>query len=574
MSPIAKGGASWFRQLARAMKTTRLYRAENPLVLQVRNQVVQALQTQVRTHGAWMLRFTPSEIHLGDEVIVAPKVESAMTAETFQSAEEKLPFMFYRDGVRSIRVLPSVPTEDAENFFDALALGCTESPTYEDLVTLLWQANLKHIQVDSVPLEQTFYLSAHGSARRESTGNSAPILGNAVAGTEVRANIGQATGVQGLHMDTFDDWGVPAGEIDVIEAYEQLDANAEALRGDILTYWRNEKDGDWDRAVPELFRRILLIDDSDDTRNALAHASATWLLNMLERHQIARACKALELVGDVDPHHKRANEVLNRSLGTVDAASLAEFLDEADAVEQGRCAGLLVRMGGVATPLTFQVMARAARSRTRAAAATALCYQCADQPELLKPYIDDPRLDVMLNLVFVLGQIGGKGVVDMLRLAAQHSDPRVRRQAVLSLGGVPEAERVPVLLDELARLDPHILGTTLGLLARQRDEQISRFIIGLISDPEFENRSEDVQRALFNALAEVAEDSAIPALEKLLNHNPGWLAKRSYTQFAAALTLFRLGTPKARGVLQQGLKSRHGTVRSACADAMGGKAAA
>src|SRR5205814_1747840 len=121
------------------------------------------------------------------------------------------------------------------------------------------------------------------------------------------------------------------------------------------------------------------------------------------------------------------------------------------------------------------------------------------------------------NLVFVLGQIGGVGVVDMLRRATQHTDPRVRRQAVLSLGGVPAAERTPVLLDELARLDPHILSTALHLLARQRDEINTRFILSLIKDPEFETRSEDVQRAMFGALAEVADDGVVSALDKLLN---------------------------------------------------------
>src|SRR5205085_12115313 len=140
----------------------------------------------------------------------------------------------------------------------------------------------------------------------------------------------------------------------------------------------------------------------------------------------------------------------------------------------------VVRLGSASGPLTYAVMARATRSRVRAAAATALCYQCAEEPELLRANLDEPRAEAMLNLVFVLGQIGGASVASMLRTAAQHADPRIRRQAVLSLGGVPEPERTPVLLDELARLDPHILSTTLGMLARQRDENVTRFVLSLI----------------------------------------------------------------------------------------------
>jgi HEAT repeat protein len=144
---------------------------------------------------------------------------------------------------------------------------------------------------------------------------------------------------------------------------------------------------------------------------------------------------------------------------------------------------------------------------------------------------------------------------------------------VLSLGGVPETLRTPVLLDELARLDPHILSATLSLLARQKDESVTRFILGLIQEPEFETRSEEVQRALFTALPDVADDGAVKMLEKLLNRGHGWLGRRTFTQFAAAVTLRRLDTPAARAVLKRGLRSKNSAVRSACIDATNARAA-
>jgi HEAT repeat protein len=300
---------------------------------------------------------------------------------------------------------------------------------------------------------------------------------------------------------------------------------------------------------------------------------ANWLAATLDQHLLDRTALAFELLHEVDADLSRCAETLARALEKVNATELAEYLDEADAADHGRFAGLMVRLDAIATPLTFQVMKHATRSRTRAAAATALCYQCAEAPGRLQPYVDDPQADVVLNLVFVLGQIGGPGVIDMLKFAALHPDPRVRRQAVLSMGGAPEKERVPALLDGLARLDPHILGTTLAMLARRQDEQVWRFILGLIEDPEFEHRGEDVQRALFHALAEVAEDSAVPALDRILNRVGGFMKKRTFTQLAAAEALKRIGTPAARAVLEAGIGSKHAAVRSACGDVLQRKAA-
>ena len=71
----------------------------------------------------------------------------------------------------------------------------------------------------------------------------------------------------------------------------------------------------------------------------------------------------------------------------------------------------------------------------------------------------------------------------------------------------------------------------------------------------------------------MANDSVVAMLKKILNRNQGWMGRRSFTQFAAALTLRRLGTPAARTILEAGLKARSATVRSACVDAMNERAA-
>src|SRR5436309_1637139 len=113
----------------------------------------------------------------------------------------------------------------------------------------------------------------------------------------------------------------------------------------------------------------------------------------VEKHYLARAARALALLDELDPERRRSDEVIQRGLEQVSATELTDYLDEADASEHGRFAALMVRIGASAVPLTYEVMGRAMRSRVRAAAATALCYQCADRPELLAGHLDEPRVD-------------------------------------------------------------------------------------------------------------------------------------------------------------------------------------
>ena len=158
LTPAGQMAHLWFRQLARALRTCRLYRPESLMVAQVRNQLLQPLLTGIESHGAWTFRITPSEIFLLDEAVVRPA--QRLEGEDGVGKETMLPFLFYRDGIRGLSFLPGIPARDLDALFDALLTASTCVHTHDDLVTLMWQANTTHVQIDAVPVEQTIYLSS------------------------------------------------------------------------------------------------------------------------------------------------------------------------------------------------------------------------------------------------------------------------------------------------------------------------------------------------------------------------------------------------------------------------------
>src|SRR6185503_17081772 len=179
----------------------------------------------------------------------------------------------------------------------------------------------------------------------------------------------------------------------------------------------------------------------------------------------------------------------------------------------------------------------------------------------------DSRGEVVNHVVFALGQIGGAEVVDLLRLAAQHADPRVRRQVVQSMGGVPAPSRIPALLESLSAGDPQLIIATLSMLAREKNPSVAKALLDHIAASNFESQTEEMQRAWFSCLVEVADDESVAALEQLLNRG-GWLAKRCFMRNAVARTLAKIGTMRAIAALEAGLKSRGAAVRNACTEAL------
>jgi HEAT repeat protein len=305
-------------------------------------------------------------------------------------------------------------------------------------------------------------------------------------------------------------------------------------------------------------------------RRALGRLTITWLAAALQHMAWEEARRALELLNEFDRDRELIGDELAAALAGLDTGAIAERFDEGEAVDQAHFAAFTVALGAPAIGLCVDILARADKARARAAVVTALCYLCADDPQLLAPWLADSRWQLVRNLVFVLGHIGGPAVVPLFRTVARHPEPRVRRQLMQALGSVPPGERIPLLLEQLEARDPQLLAAALSMLTREKNPRVARAILTLIESPDFESRDEDNQRTLFNALGGIADDFVVPALEALL-HQGGWFARRTFQRVAAARTLRQIGTPEAMTALEAGVSARSEAVRAACLEALGAR---
>jgi len=570
LSPGARAAAAWFRQLARALRMSRLYRVDSPLAREALEAVTATLEETLAAHGSWSLRFAATEILLGEEPVVRVTPRDAGSEGTTRVTDD-LPFLFYRDGIRRLTVGADAPHSELDAWVRILRSAGAGRAAHDDLVTLLWQANLPHVQIEAVPLEQTIYLSAEaaGAPSGDRT-ESGQIYAWSPTGSEIRAELGQVAGPQGLHRDTFDDWALPAESVEVPGAFAALEAGAGAAAAAFRAAWDTEASTDWTVEAPAFLRGLLALDDTEEMRRTLAHSTIHWLAAALQRVAWEEAQRALELLDDLDPDRSLTGEELAGALSRLDGEPIAERFDEGDAEDVNRFSAFTVALGAPAVPFCVDILARARKARVRAAAVTALCYLCADQPELLAPWLTDPRWHLVRNLVFVLGHIGGATVGRLLQPVARHPEPRVRRQLVQALGSVPPADRMPALLEQLDSRDTRLLATALNMLTRERDPKVARALLACVEAPDFESRHEGNQRALLTALGEVADDRVVPHLETLL-HRGGWLARHTFQRVAVARTLRRIGTPAALAALEAGVRSRSEPVRAACLEALGAR---
>lgn len=563
-SPVARNLSEWFRQLDRYVRMVRTFGVSAPNCLASRERVLEDFMTMLGYHAPFVLHCTPLEIWLRDEAVVRPP--AAGSIESQGGLERRLPFLFYRDGIRDLTFTPQATREDVGALLDALARVTTSQRSNEDLVTLLWEANLTGLRVDVAPVEQS--LRVRPFADRP---GDLPVPDAAGEGLAALAPSAPAPGDgDGEPVAALEDWDVPAEAGDALQAWRELSAHEAGAREAFLAEWAAAHAEPWTAQVPPLVREVMALDPGPDTGEALGHALVTWLGGAIQRCEWDEAAEALASLQEVDADGGRTAAALAGVLQAIDAEAVAERLDESPSESQARFFALSVRLGRPALDLLVGVLAIATRVRLRAAATTALSYLCADEPQLLARFLADPRWYVVRNVVFVLGQIGGPGVAELLADAARHPDARVRRTVVHALGMAPPDQRLPLLVELLESADAQTVSAALAMLGRESGPRVTAALLDRVTALDFESRPDDVRFALVAALGDSPAADVVPVLEQVL-HKGGWFARRTAERTAAALALARLGTPAALGVLQAGLRSRSEAIRTSCQDALARK---
>ena len=546
-SPAAHNIAEWFRQVERLVRLVRAHGTDCAEAIRLTERLVESFAGLVEYHAPLVLRCSPLEIWLRDELVLHHADEAGG-----EPIERGIPYLLFRDGIRGLAVDTSASRQDARTLLAALVRVTAAPTTHEDLTTILWGADLDGLSIELAPFEELVPCSR------------GPEGEPAAAAPDGSRAIGLALVEGGRHAESPPDHGTPA---DVSAAWSELESNLAEARSTWREAWDAAASRQWTERVELFVHDVLAHDSSPVAREALATTLCSWLAGAAQRCDWLEAAQAHECLRRADPERRWCGPLLDAALGALDAELVAERLDEADRETQGRFFAFAVRVGRPALDLIVRVLARATRQRVRAAATTALSYACADDPAALAPYLRDTRWQVARNIVFALGQLGGEETGELLAFALRHADVRVRRAAVAALGQVPVHRRTLLLLRHFDSTDPVTLIAVLAVFAREPDRRACAALVERIGGADFESRPEEVRLAMISTLGEFADAQALPALNAVLLAG-GWFARRTPERDAAARAIVRIGTPAALELLSAGLRARADAVRDACQDAL------
>ncbi len=546
-----KAAGAWVNLFARTLKTCRLYDSANPTVARFRDELVASLTHLLKSHGTVTFKLTAEDVLFDDASMYPAK-----------SRDDNLALPFYRDGIHSITFTSGIERRETDALIDAILRVTGQGVGDDDLVTLLWEAQLSHVEMEYIPPEGELGLSG-----AEAAASPVPWPQSSTEGAPAEDEDGKAVATV-LPEDgagsRSDDWTAGDLTAEVEAAFSDLESVTMTLHEVYKSRHQREQEEPLVDAALQIVNACLSCTLNQSDRDELARFLPRALRQTLLDGAWHAAGETVRVLRRCESREWSPETFCQELMQPVSVAHAVERLDAQDSGQVREFIAFVKELGEPAVDLLNLALGESKVRRTRRVLAEAITELCRHHPERLAPFLSDPRWYVVRNIIHILGWIGGPEIVGLLQTATRHPEPKVRHEVVSALGQIDLKYSRPMLVKMLDGADARLFSLVLHALSQRRDSATARIALGFLQDPKFEQRPDEEKRAIYSTLSATGNDEILPELEAELLKGSWFTRTQETHRVAIARVIARMGTPAAMAVLERGAQSKRGAVRKAC----------
>jgi len=536
--------------LGKALRASQLYDENNP----VYKRFVQALATDFAELWAetseLVLHVEEGRLTLDGEEVYANT-----------NRAESIAFLLYKDGVRMVRFEPGFETQ-VPRFLNVLNAARHARQDDDDLLTLLWEADLDHFK------HRFVNMLAEGVSLPEA-GMGADPADLQQALDEARAEedpdgSGEAGGDPPPATVSRDDFNPTLYALDAAEMEQLREAiRAERqrdVRGDVLS---------------ALFDRF---EDGGPKRRAEIFDILDGLLPaFLARGEIRAATRVLEQMRTYERARGLDEGERKRIAGLLDRISAPQALRQLiEALEVGSIEATGDELGGFLAFLrggALGVLLRATLDtdsrdleRILGEAVESIAERDAEAVAALLR-ADDP--DVVAAAARIVGHQKIGSAAGELRDLLYSSYPQVRMAAVQAVGALRVSTLMGPLVETLLDPEARVRVTAAKVLGGARYQAASARFREILDSKEIRQADRLEKITFFEAYGRLGDPRAVEVLDGYLN-GKGFLGRREGSEIraSAALGLGRVGSREAQAALRKAERDDDAVVRSAVTRAL------
>ena len=538
------------RAMIKGMRAQQLYMPNNPMYHRAMETLRAAMQAVWANADEIVLTVTEGEIRWEGVTVLAESERSA----------DSLPWLFFKDGVRELRLARGFEDGEAVQFLQILQRLRHASPDEDDLLTLLWQSDFQFLRYRYIDL---------------GVDNAPPVDGIA---TE------QRPGTVPVVSDTAEEQldGAPRAGI---VSLEDFDSTLYFLEEREIEYLRTEVAKEY---VSDLRRNVtaMLLDVFEqqprrDVRDEVLGIIDSFLVNLLSAaqfsavaHVLREATVAATRARDLESQHR--DRLLTLSDRLSEPAALSQLLQSLDeAVElppQEELNELFEQLRGTALGTLFSWLGRTEDIRLRGLLeSAAVRIASSNTAELVRLVGSSDRL-IATEAMRRAGALRTAAGVAPLSKSLADSDPAIRLTAAQALGeiGSPGAlQALEKALDDTER-DVRITSVR-AIAARTHRAALPRLEVA-VKGKAIREADLTERMAVFEAYGALCGEPGVALLDGLLHSRGGFLSRGEDPELraCAAMALGHVGGTRAQDSLKRAANDKEPLVRNAVNRALRG----
>lgn len=549
-----------FVTLAKALRAYQLYDENNP----VYKRFVGSLHAAFRDLWDEGVERLPVQVEEDRITWVREEVYRA------ESRSDSISWLFYKDGVREITFLPGIEDAELETFLSVLQRARSLSPESDDLLTILWEADLAHFQyhyvdvlaesIDGPLLDEHQQPDLRLVLRGELSADDIPDAASAVeAGEEVPAARTRLT----------DDFNPTLYSLDAREMEQlrnELDREmARDLRGDVLA---------------ALFDR-LEEPQNPGRQSEIIGILRTLLPNFLSRGEIRSAADVLEeltdLLEDADVLDDTRRE---QAVQIVDELSQKESIEELiRALQDGsirpgprELSDFLRHLGAGALEPLVRAAEETDEKDLRPVLRDAVKGIATQNHAALLALLDSDDPVVVAGGARLAGRIQLVDAGPRLGELLEHDDEGVQLAAIEAAVSLRASTAASALESALDHPDREIRIAAAKGLGELRYRPGAKSLKSALSGKKIRQADLSEKIAFFEAFGLLAGEEGVAFLDRMLNAR-GLLGRRESPDLraCAALALGKIKTAPSRRALLAAEREEDPVIRSAVNRALRGE---
>lgn len=131
---LARKAGRAFLCLSRVVRSRRLYKDNNPVLIHAQEDLERAFQDLLSQHEEVSVRVRADGLYVDGELVFS------------EDGNDALPFVYYREGIRRFEFYRGLEPAELKVLVDATQQGLSFSGLGDDLVSLLWRHDVVHIR--------------------------------------------------------------------------------------------------------------------------------------------------------------------------------------------------------------------------------------------------------------------------------------------------------------------------------------------------------------------------------------------------------------------------------------------